>query len=185
MDHQLATWVNGWSGHPVLDEVMLWASWLNTRALVWVAVAVVAAFAVRGARGWRLMGAWRVLLAVMLASFVANDLVKPLAARERPYQVDSGISVIGPPPSGSSFPSGHAATATAGAFALGLVAPGLRWAGWAFALLVLLSRLYIGVHYPTDIVAGALIGLACAWLATAHTPCYISGSVASALRVPR
>ncbi len=185
MDAALAAWINGWSGHPVRDEVMLWASWLNTRALIWVVAALVVALASRAGRGWRLMGVWRVLLAVMLASVVANDVVKPLTPRDRPYQVDSRISVVGRAPSGSSFPSGHAATATAGAIALGFVAPGLRWAGWAFAVLVLLSRVYLGVHYPTDLVAAALIGWACAWLATAGTPCYIRSSIRSASGVPR
>jgi undecaprenyl-diphosphatase len=59
-----------------------------------------------------------------------------------------------------AFPSGHASTSFAGATVLALALPRLAVAFYALAALVSLSRVYVGVHYPLDIVAGALLGLA-------------------------
>lgn len=61
-----------------------------------------------------------------------------------------------------SFPSGHAASAVAGAITLSWVWPHGRLVLWPLATLVALSRIYVGVHYPLDVLGGVL-GVACAW----------------------
>ena len=61
-------------------------------------------------------------------------------------------------PSSSSFPSGHSATAAAGALTLSVIYPSLALVFLASGLLVALSRVYLGVHYPFDVLAGAIIG---------------------------
>ena len=71
--------------------------------------------------------------------------------------------VIDRRPLTASFPSGHAATAVAGAIMLSRIWPAGRFVLGALAMLIALSRIYVGVHYPLDIVAGAGLGAACAW----------------------
>jgi len=120
---------------------------------------------------------WRAVLAVALALLVANSVVKPLVARPRPSIASPAVAAATAHPTSSSFPSGHAASAVAGAYALSLVWPRRRRVLWALAALIALSRLYLGVHYPLDVAGGALLGWACAYFATAGTPCYTSGSL--------
>jgi undecaprenyl-diphosphatase len=64
-----------------------------------------------------------------------------------------------------SFPSGHAASSVAGAVTLSQLWPAGRVVLWSLATLVALSRIYVSVHYPLDVLGGALLGLACAWVA--------------------
>jgi membrane-associated phospholipid phosphatase len=86
-----------------------------------------------------------------------NYLVKATIGRERP--VIEGHPPLAPAPSKLSFPSAHAATAVAGAVALGRVAPGARLPLYGLAALICAGRPYLGMHYPSDVLAGAALGL--------------------------
>ena len=93
-----------------------------------------------------------VLAADGIADLLAT-LVKDATGRARPPVHRLGAAV-----SSSSFPSGHAATSFACATVLGSFAPRLRPAFFALAVLIALSRLYNGDHYPLDVLAGAAVG---------------------------
>ena len=108
---------------------------------------------------------WQAALAILLAALIADAILKPIVGRARPFMVARDVAVIDTRPSSSSFPSGHAATSFAGAAVLALAWPAGRAALWALALLVAFSRVYVGVHYPLDIAAGALVGLFAAYVA--------------------
>ncbi|HET6848138.1 MAG TPA: phosphatase PAP2 family protein [Gaiellales bacterium] len=108
---------------------------------------------------WLLAGAavdqaQRVAIAAGLAALVANA-VKYAARRTRPDH----LPLLVRPLRSSSFPSGHAASATAAMCALLVVAPGLAPLWISMALAMAVSRIYVGVHYPTDVLAGAGLGL--------------------------
>ena len=60
-----------------------------------------------------------------------------------------------------TFPSGHAANAFAGAMVLSRLVPGVQVAWWALASAIAFSRVYLGVHHPLDVLAGAVIGAIC------------------------
>jgi undecaprenyl-diphosphatase len=115
------------------------------------------------------MALWRIVLAVWLASVATSWVLKPAFDRARPFVADATVTVVGRPATGASMPSGHAATAVAGAFALALLRPAGRVVAWALAALILFSRVYLGQHYPTDVLVGALVGWACGYFATAAT----------------
>jgi undecaprenyl-diphosphatase len=115
-----------------------------------------------------------VALAATMSFFIAsglNALLKTAVDRSRPPQEIGVEAVIGVPAS-SSFPSGHAMTAWATAGAVAVLAPRLRWPALALAAAIAFSRVYLGVHFWLDVLAGAALGLA------------IGALAATALRLP-
>ena len=97
---------------------------------------------------------------MLLTLLVVNLCIKPLAARTRPYELIQGLEILVSRPHDFSFPSGHSAKSLTCAWAIFRLAP--RKYGvpaLVLAVLIALSRLYVGVHYPTDVLAGAAIGI--------------------------
>jgi len=105
------------------------------------------------------------VLAIALAAFASDAVLKPLVGRMRPYTHDSTRPIIGTLPKSMSFPSGHTANAVAGAIVLSAIAPGARLVWWALAAAVGYSRMYLGMHYPFDVLGGAVVGFVAAVLA--------------------
>jgi undecaprenyl-diphosphatase len=91
--------------------------------------------------------------------------LKALFERARPPEVDPGLGSLVALPANASFPSGHSATAFAAATAVAIVCPRLRPVVLVLAAAVALSRVYLRVHFPLDVVAGGLLGAAVGGLA--------------------
>jgi undecaprenyl-diphosphatase len=100
-----------------------------------------------------------VAIGVLAADGLAG-IVKLLVGENRPDEPDPLVTI----PHSHSFPSGHTATAVAGATLLTVFAPKGAPAFFLLAAIVAYSRLYVGVHFPLDIVGGAVIGAATALL---------------------
>jgi len=133
---------------------------------------------------WIVLGLWflwrpkdrrqgvALLLGLVLAAIAADWILKPLVGRPRPYLVLGRALLTGPPAAGPSFPSGHSSVAFAGAAVWArrrAEGPLGRWgtvAGYVYAAAVAWSRVYLGDHWSSDVVAGALLGLVLAPLAT-------------------
>jgi undecaprenyl-diphosphatase len=94
------------------------------------------------------------------ASWTVAEGAKFLFNRTRPFLWDTGIAPLIKTPSSSSFPSGHSATAAAGAITLSVLYPPFAPVLVLAGLLVVLSRVYLGVHFPFDVLAGVAIGTA-------------------------
>ena len=118
----------------------------------------------RGAKGRR--AAFEGLASVAATSAVANLVVKPLGRRRRPDPAADDVPLARQVrmPTTTSFPSGHSAAAFAFATGVGNVLPRDAIPLRALAATVAYSRVHTGVHYPADVVAGALIGTALAQL---------------------
>jgi membrane-associated phospholipid phosphatase len=135
-------------------------STLGEHAAIWFALSGVAALRARDDEQRRAAGR---AAATILGVFVVNVVIKNVVRRQRPKI--PGLPPLVGTPTGLSFPSTHAGTSFAGARALaeaGLPAVPLR----ILAISLAASRLYLGVHYPSDIAAGAALGHALGGLGT-------------------
>lgn len=157
LDCQMMTWIQEHIPHGGIEKWMIGISWLGNGGMIWILLGLVLLFL-----GWkkRKSLAWglAVLLSLGSNAVVCNLLLKPLAARTRPYDV-LGYDILIPPLSDYSFPSGHTSASFAAATAIYAIHPGWGKAAYVFAALMGLSRLYLGVHFVTDVVVGALIGV--------------------------
>lgn len=143
-----------------LTDIMKAVSHIGDYGLVWIGIALYFCLSA----GYRLLGV-RVLASLALVLLMNNLLLKNIIDRQRPFEVISGLIMLVPEPAGASFPSGH----TAGAFAACWLLYKYLPAKYGLSLLVLgilmgFSRMYVGVHYPSDVLAGAAVGCLCGWL---------------------
>jgi undecaprenyl-diphosphatase len=147
MDQTLLTFFNQTLAHPLLDTFMLTVTYGGLALLP--GLGIVLLFGQRRKVGLA-------ILAAIAASLALTLTFQYLALRPRP----EGVRLLLPTPNFPSFPSGHAATAFAVALVLALTYRRGRW--WALALtgasLIAFSRVYLGYHYPSDIVGGAALG---------------------------
>jgi undecaprenyl-diphosphatase len=138
---------------PALTAVMRAFTVMGTAGALWGFVAA-GAFVATGLRPSQLIVPW---VAVALSWTLAEG-TKYLFNRARPFIDDTEVAPLIKTPSSSSFPSGHSATAAAGALSLSAIYPSFTPALVLSGFLVALSRVYLGVHYPFDVLAGVLIG---------------------------
>jgi undecaprenyl-diphosphatase len=157
MDSALFALING-RPSPALDDLLLLASALGKAGFIWLTVATIAAVFPH-----RRMAAWRLAVAVGIAYLTVDGIIKPVVDRDRPYEVVANARLIDQRPVTGSFPSGHAAAAAAGALAASRLLPSVRLVWWILAAAIAYSRVYVGAHWPSDVLAGVVVGLATAW----------------------
>jgi undecaprenyl-diphosphatase len=139
---------------PPLTAVMRWFTVAGTAGALWGFIAA-GAFLATGLQLGNLIVPW---LAISLSWALAEG-TKHLFDRARPFIYDTSVAPLIKTPSSSSFPSGHSATAAAGSLTLAALYPVLIPALLPAAVLTILSRVYLGVHYPLDVLAGSTIGV--------------------------
>ncbi len=144
-----------------LDAVLPAVTRLSDHGEIWILLAAVLLLT----KKYRWAGI-SVAAALVLDLAVCNGFLKPLVGRIRPYAVNTAVELLVPPPGDASFPSGHTAASFTAVTALALaggVPRWLRWTALALAAVIALSRLYLYVHWPTDVLGGALLGALLGW----------------------
>ena len=142
--------------NPVLDTIMCAITRLGDAGIIWILLCIVLLILPKT----RKSGV--VLMAALLVDLVVcNVILKPLVHRIRPFDVKTGIELLVKRPTDYSFPSGHTAASVASVMALYLAGEKKIWVpALVLAVLIAFSRLYLYVHYPTDVLGGMIIGIA-------------------------
>lgn len=141
-----------------LDWLMPFVSGLSDHGEIWILFAAVLLL-IRRQRAYGLS----VACALTLDLVACNMVLKPLIGRVRPFIFCPDLSLLVPPPGDASFPSGHTAAAFAVVFALKAAGSPLWRPALALAAVMAFSRLYLYVHWPTDILGGMALGAAVGW----------------------
>jgi undecaprenyl-diphosphatase len=158
IDLSLMNWLRSVES-PGLDVAMAWISSSAGGGLLWLALAIVAFMRPRDRAA-----AWRVILTVALCYVVVDAIVKPLVGRPRPTpHATAAKRELPPMPRSYSFPSGHAAATFGAVVSVSRMWPQTRIVWWTLAILIGYSRVYLGHHYPLDVVGGALLGIGIAY----------------------
>jgi undecaprenyl-diphosphatase len=168
LNHSLFHLINGVWISLVLDPCMIFLSRVNDYGAVWLAL--LGALAALGGR----TGRWAALagLVALMMGFASSEALKDLVMQPRPFLSLPDARLLISPPGSYSFPSGNVAYAFAASIGSSLAVRRLAgrvplW-GWSFlalAVAISYSRVYVGVHYPGDVLGGALLGILVGWLA--------------------
>ena len=150
--------------NPVLDVCMTFITQLGDGGVLWIILGLIMCFI----KKYRRAGA-TVLLALLLMLIIGNITLKPIVARVRPYEFAQHISLIIPTPDDFSFPSGHTFASFASAVSIFMFHKKEGFVSLILASLIAFSRLYLYVHYLTDILAGIVLGIAVAFISRAIT----------------
>lgn len=148
--------------NPVFDVIMPFITKVNNHGEVWILLSII--LMINKNTLARRLGI-TILIAVAMGYLAGEAGLKNLIGRQRPIGDEYNFNFIIPKPDSYSFPSGHTASSFA-AFGVCLFKK-VRYRYWVLALasLIAFSRLYLHVHYPSDVLGGIVLGFLCAWVA--------------------
>ncbi len=146
--------------NPVLDKVMPVITSLGNAGAIWILLTLLLLLIPKTRRS-----GWIMALALCADVILCNGVLKNLFMRIRPCDVNQTVQLLIARPSDFSFPSGHTAASFAAVAALYLAEEKLLFKGaLALAVLIAFSRLYLYVHYPTDVLGGMAVGIVSGYL---------------------
>ena len=149
-----------------LDAFFSAVTHLGDGGILWIAFTLVL-LCIPKTRRLGLCAAFALIFDLLLC----NICIKPLVGRVRPYAIRDVVLLVRAP-TDASFPSGHAAAAFSAASALAWRRSRLAIPAVILACVIAFSRLYLYIHYPTDVLAGIALGALCGWLG-----CFVCGRI--------
>lgn len=138
-----------------LDSLMVGITTLGDSGIIWILIGIYLLWH----KAYRKTGL-AIVIALVVGFIICNLGIKPLVGRIRPFEFQPALQLLIAAPHGYSFPSGH----TWSSFAMATILildkiPGRYWA-LGLAAVIGFSRIYLYVHYPTDVLVGAVLGVA-------------------------
>lgn len=153
----------------ILDTVIPFITKLGDGGILWIAFSAIMLLFPKT----RSVGA-AMAAALAIEALCCNVILKPLVGRIRPCDINTAVQLLIPRPHDFSFPSGHTCAAFASAATLFFGKNKLWIPTLVLAVLIGFSRLYLYVHYPSDVLVGALIGIVSGWLGSVLTKTILS-----------
>ncbi len=151
---EILRFINSNLSNKILDTVFVTISRLGDKGAVWIVCTILLCMFPKTRKAGICAS-----FSLLLCLFAGNMILKPLFDRMRPYEFDTTLKIIIPLLKDGSFPSGHTMAAFAFAHSVGLCFKKYRLFLFAFATLMGLSRIYLCVHYPTDVLFGFIFGI--------------------------
>lgn len=160
IDGSILLWIQENLRMDALTPAFTWITKLGNAGAVWILITIVLLCFSKTRKVGVIC-----LISLILNAILCNLILKNLVGRVRPYEVLEGLKLLIPKPGDESFPSGHSACAFAVAMVVYWKLPkcyGIP--AVILASLIAFSRLYLGAHYPSDVMGGILLGIFCAWI---------------------
>ncbi|SHH76797.1 phosphatase PAP2 family protein [Clostridium grantii] len=145
--------------YPLMDKLMIYITTLGDKGAIWILISIFLLIN----KNHRKTGIM-VMIALVLSTILGEGIIKHIVQRLRPFATYPSFKLIIGKQTMYSFPSGHTATAFAAAAVLSKEFKKYNILFFSIAGLIAFSRLYLFVHYPSDIIVGILLGLFSAWL---------------------
>lgn len=161
IDGNILLFIQEYVRHSWMDSFWKAVTFLGNSGWFWIAVSLLLIVP----KKTRKIGI-TALAALILGALMTNVALKNLVQRVRPFDAVQGLIPLVKRPLDSSFPSGHACASFAAALVYYRMLPKIWGIGaLVLAALIAFSRLYVGVHYPSDVLAGLIVGVLAAWAA--------------------
>lgn len=154
LDWGILQWIQSTLVCPALDILMPNITALGNAGAIWLLAAVVLIIT----KKYRRQGLF-LLLGLAASVLVGNVLLKNLVARPRPCRIDASVPLLIANPTDYSFPSGHTLSSVISAVILAKTDRRFGYAAIPLAVLIAFSRLYLYVHFPSDVLVAAVLGI--------------------------
>lgn len=156
IDNNILDFIQANLHNSILDKIFPLISMIGDVGAVWIAIAIVFLFIPK----YRMYGIM-IVLAVLLTALTGEVVLKPLIERVRPCNFNTLVPMLISRPTDYSFPSGHTSASFAATIIIWKTNRKFGTFAALLAFFIAFSRLYLYVHYPTDILAGMTLGLLC------------------------
>ncbi|AGF55688.1 undecaprenyl-diphosphatase [Clostridium saccharoperbutylacetonicum] len=156
IDNSILEFIKNNMHSSIMDKIMIICTYLGNGGAIWIAIAALLTIS----KKYRKVG-FLTLGALALSAILGEGILKHLIQRTRPCIDIPAIDMLIAKPLSYSFPSGHAASAFAAVTVLSKYFKKYRIVLLGLALSIAFSRLYLYVHYPSDVIAGIILGLMC------------------------
>ncbi len=142
-----------------MDAIMPFITQLGDAGLIWIILSIGLIIP----KKTRKIG-FVMIIALILNGIICNIILKPMLARIRPFDVNTAVKLLINKPRDFSFPSGHTSASFTAASVLFFRKSKLFVPSLVLAFLISFSRLYLYVHYPSDVLAGLVLGVLCGYI---------------------
>jgi undecaprenyl-diphosphatase len=154
IDFQILDWIQRYMRNPLLDRIMTWLSAIGEFGIVWIVISLLFILN-KKKRAYGIM----ILAGLILGVLTGNVVLKDLFARPRPCWLNSSVVLLIDSPTDYSFPSGH----TLSSFTSATIICRYHWKcgipAFILAGAIAFSRMYLYVHFPSDILGGLILGV--------------------------